>query len=87
MINNKEIIEKLLNFENEGDFYMLYIFKRKKDQPEGEKDNHQSVRTIKTYAIDSIDYLNKRWDEIYGLSEFFNISNFCDISFIAFLFK
>ena len=55
MINNKDIIEKLLNFENEGDFYMLYIFKRKKDQPEGEKDNHQSVRTIKTYAIDSVD--------------------------------
>ena len=71
MINNKDIIEKLLNFENEGDFYMLYIFKRKKDQPEGEKDNHQSVRTIKTYAIDSVDYLNNRWDEIVGLSEFF----------------
>ena len=50
MIDNLEIIKQLLNFENEGDFYMLYVFKRKKDQPEGEKDNHQSVRTIKLIA-------------------------------------
>ena len=35
---------------------MLYVFKRKKDQPEGEKDNHQSVRTIKTYCVDSVEY-------------------------------
>ena len=47
MINNLEIIKPLLNFENEGDFYMLYILKRKKDQPEGERDNNQSVRTIR----------------------------------------
>ena len=57
MINNINLIKPLLNFTNEGDFYMLYIFKRKKDQPEGERDNHQSVRTIKTYSIDSIEYL------------------------------
>jgi hypothetical protein len=50
---------------------MLYIFKRKKDQLEGEKDNHQSVRTIKTYCIDSIEYLDKRWDEIQQLCEIF----------------
>jgi hypothetical protein len=71
MINNLEHIKPLLNFTNEGDFYMLYIFKRKKDQPEGERDNHQSVRTIKTYCIDSIEYLEKRWDEIVGLCEMF----------------
>jgi hypothetical protein len=29
MIDNLELIKPLLNFENEGDFYMLYIFKRK----------------------------------------------------------
>lgn len=33
-INNLELIKPLLNFEQEGDFYMLYIFKRKKDQPD-----------------------------------------------------
>ena len=71
MIDNLEQIKRLLNFENEGDFYMLYVFKRKKDQPEGERDNHQSVRTIKTYCVDSIEYLDKRYDEIKQLCEMF----------------
>jgi hypothetical protein len=71
MIDNINTIKRLLNFENEGDFYMLYVFKRKKDQPEGERDNHQSVRTIKTYCIDSIEYLEKRYDEIKQLCEMF----------------
>lgn len=71
MIDNLEYIKPLLNFENEGDFYMLYVFKRKKDQPEGEKDNHQSVRTIKTYTVSSVEYLEKRYDEIKQLCEMF----------------
>jgi len=71
MINNIELIIPLLNFDKEGDFYMLYVFKRKKDQPEGEKDNHQSVRTIKSYCITSIEYLEKRYDEIIQLCEMF----------------
>jgi hypothetical protein len=71
MIDNLELIKPLLNFEKKGDFYMLYVFKRKKDQPEGEKDNHQSVRTIKTYCVDSVEYLEKRYDEIKTLCEVF----------------
>lgn len=71
MINNLELIKPLLNFENKGDFYMLYVFKRKKDQPEGERDNHQSVRTIKTYCIESIDHLERRYDEIIQMCEMF----------------
>jgi hypothetical protein len=71
MINNIELIKPLLNFTEDGDFYMLYVFKRKKDQPEGERDNHQSVRTIKTYCVDSIEYLEKRYDEIKQLCEMF----------------
>jgi hypothetical protein len=71
MIDNLNILKPLLNFEEQGDFYMLYVFKRKKDQPEGEKDNHQSVRTIKTYCIESIDHLEKRYDEIRQLCEMF----------------
>jgi hypothetical protein len=71
VIDNLEIIKPLLNFTDEGDFYMLYVFKRKKDQPEGEKDNHQSVRTIKTYCIESIDHLERRYDEIKQLCEMF----------------
>lgn len=71
MINNIDIIKPLLNFEKQGDFYMLYVFKRKKDQPEGERDNHQSVRTIKTYCIESIEHLDRRYDEIIQLCEMF----------------
>jgi hypothetical protein len=71
MINNIDIIKPLLNFEEKGDFYMLYVFKRKKDQPEGERDNHQSVRTIKTYCIESIDHLERRYDEVMQLCEMF----------------
>ena len=71
MIDNLELIKPLLNFEKKGDFYMLYVLKRKKDQPEGERDNHQSVRTIKTYCVDSIEYLEKRYDEIKTLCEVF----------------
>jgi hypothetical protein len=71
MINNLEIIKPLLNFEKEGDFYMLYVFKRKKDQPERERDNHQSVRTIKTYCIESIDHLERRLDEVIQMCEMF----------------
>lgn len=72
MIDNINLIKPLLNFEKEGDFYMLYVLKRKKDQPEDEKDNHQSVRTIKTYTIESIEYLDKRYQEIKQLCEVFN---------------
>jgi len=71
MIDNLELIKPLLNFVEKGDFYMLYILKRKKDQPESERDNHQSVRTIKTYCVDSLDYLDKRWEEIKMLCEVF----------------
>ena len=71
MIDNIELIKTLLHFTDKGDFYMLYIFKRKKDQPEGERDNHQSVRTIKTYCIESVDHLERRYDEIKQLCEMF----------------
>ena len=70
MIDNLHQIKSLLNFEKEGDFYMLYILKRKKDQT-NDKSNHQSVRTIKTYCIESVEYLEKRYEEIKELCEMF----------------
>jgi hypothetical protein len=70
MIDNLHQIKSLLNFENEGDFYMLYILKRKKDQTT-DKSNHQSVRTIKTYCVESVEYLEKRYEEIKELCEMF----------------
>ena len=70
MIDNIELIKPLLNFENEGEFYMLYIFKRKKDQTT-DRANHQSVRTIKSYCIESIEHLESRYEEIKQLCEMF----------------
>jgi hypothetical protein len=70
MIDNLRQIKPLLNFDNDGDFYMLYIFKRKKDQTT-DKANHQSVRTIKTYCIESVEGLESRYDEIIQLCEMF----------------
>lgn len=70
MIDNINLIKPLLNFSDEGDFYMLYVLLRKKDQVT-DKANHQSVRTIKSYCIESMDHLEKRYDEIKQLCELF----------------
>lgn len=72
MIDNKSLITPLLSFEKEGDFYMLYIFLRRKDHLDGDgRSNHQSVRTIKSYCIHSIEELESRWEEIKKLCELF----------------
>jgi hypothetical protein len=71
MIDNLHLIKPLLTFERPDDFYHLMVLKRKKDQPAGERDNHQSVRTIKSYCISSLEYLDRRYDEIRGLCELF----------------
>ena len=39
MIDNIEQIKPLMNFTDEGDFYMLYVFKRKKDYENGVSPN------------------------------------------------
>jgi len=70
MIDNIHLVKPLLNFEFEDEFYMLYIFKRKKDQTT-DKTNHQSVRTIKSYCIESIEQLDNRYEEIKQLCEIF----------------
>ena len=79
MIDNLELIKPLLKFSDPGDFYMLYVLKRKKDQPVEERDNHQSVRTIKTYCIESIDHLQRRWDEITQLCEMFKARGYIHV--------
>lgn len=70
MIDNLELIKPLLTFENPDVFYQLYIFKRRKDQTT-DKANHQSVRTIKSYSISSIEYLEEKYEEIKTLCELF----------------
>lgn len=79
MINNLQIILPLLEFKEEGDFYQLYIFVRKKDMVT-ERNNHQSVRTIKSYTIRSIDYLLEKFDEIQLLCEIFKARAYINLN-------
>ena len=69
----------MLNFDKPGDFYQLFVFLRKKDQTTN-KANHQSVRTIKSYCVTSVDYLEQRYEEIKMLCEVFKARAYIHVS-------
>jgi len=69
-IDNIELIKPLLEFKDDS-FHQLLILKRKKDFPDKLKNAIQSVRTIKSYCITSIEYLEDRYEEIKMLCEVF----------------
>lgn len=66
MVNNFEQIKKLLIFASEDDFYHLQILKRKKEHPDLGSNNY----VVKTYYIGSLEYLDKKKEEIINLCEF-----------------
>ena len=73
-VNNLELIKPLINNCNEGEFYLLLIVHRPKDgltrfDKEG---NKSKQRTIKSYYISNIEYLDKKMDEIEALCGLFN---------------
>lgn len=70
MIDNLELFKPLLEFKKEGDFYYLMVVTRKKDQTT-DKANHQSARTIRSYSITSMEYLEEKYDEMKKLAELF----------------
>ena len=78
MIDNIKDIKELLNFEK-GYFYMLYIFKRKKDQPIEDREGLRDCVTIKSYSIESVEYLDRKYDEIKKLCEIFNARAYIEI--------
>lgn len=49
MINNYDLIKPFLDFSDPDTFYFLQIFKRRKDNPDMEKD----MKVIRNYHIDS----------------------------------
>ena len=61
-------IKQYLKFETEDDFYYLQILQRKKENPE----LGSNSRVIKNYNISSLEYLEKRYDEIKRLCDMFN---------------
>ena len=80
MIDNIELIKPLLDFSNEDDFYVIHIMRRQKDLPELEKINSQSVRTIKSYTINSLEYLEKRYEEMKIMAEIFKARVYIQIN-------
>lgn len=69
MVDNRKLIVPLLEFPNEHSFYFVQVLQRNKDVPTIEGNNS---RVIKTYYITSVEKLDKLWEEITGLAEFFN---------------
>ena len=67
MVNNFQRIKQLLEFK-EGEFYFLQILKRKKENPE----QTGNSKVIKTYYINSMDYLDSIEEEVIDLCKFFN---------------
>jgi hypothetical protein len=66
-INNFELITPLLNFED-GNFYHLQIIKRKKEHKELGSNSY----IVKTYYIQSLEYLSGKMPEIITLCDFHN---------------
>ena len=76
MVDNFKLIRDYLKFESEDDFYFLQILQRKKDGPgpNGVKitGTNNKSRSIKTYCISSVEYLDKIEAEVKHLCEYFN---------------
>ncbi len=59
MINNFELIKKLLNFSDPDKFYFIQIFKRRKDNPELEK-NNKVIDSFYVYSESQFDSLQSK---------------------------
>ena len=68
MIDVFDTIKPLLTFDSSDDFYYLQILQRKKENPH----LGSNSRVIKNYYIGSVEYLEKRYDEIKSLCDLFN---------------
>lgn len=56
--NNFEHIRKFLSFEDEGDFYLIQILKRRKDNP-GLKGDTQVINNYFIYSLNMFDHYEK----------------------------
>jgi hypothetical protein len=59
MINNFELIRKLLDFSDSDKFYFIQIFKRRKDNPELEK-NTKVIDSFYVYSESQFDSLSSK---------------------------
>ena len=82
IIDNTEIIKKLIAGCQPGEFYMLQILHRAKDgktpyEPEGKTISQQ---TVKTYYISSPEYLDYKMTEIRDMCEMFNARAYINLN-------
>lgn len=68
VVNNFDLIKKLLRFDDKDDFYFCQVIQRKKDGNNVPSANN-GYRTIKTYYIRSIDDYERRIPAIIQLCE------------------
>jgi hypothetical protein len=67
VINNFEHIRERLIFDDEDRFYFVQIIKRRKEDASMEV----GTKTIRTYFIDTMEYFDKKEEEIISLCEEF----------------
>jgi hypothetical protein len=73
MVNNRHLIEPLLEFPHKEIFYFVQILSRKKDNPKGDiTGSSNNSRLIKAYFITSLEKLDKQWEEMVELAKLFN---------------
>lgn len=74
MVDNFDIIRKLLNFDDKSEhFYFVQILQRKKDNREGKVNGtNNNSRLVKAYYIDSLEKFDFLKPEIIELCNIFN---------------
>ena len=75
-INNIEILIPLMNFSDPDEFYHLQVLKRKKENPELGSNSY----VVKTYYIQTEEYLRDKMDEIISLCDFHNARAYINLS-------
>jgi hypothetical protein len=77
IINNFPLILPLLTFESPGDTYIVQVMVRKKDGGTG---GDQNYRMIREYYVESVEYLENKFDEIAKLCEVFNARAYINLN-------
>lgn len=77
-IDNFEQIKKLINPTSSEEFYLLQIIRRGKDQNSEYSNSYRS--TVKSYYINSVDYLSRKEDEIKKLCNLLNARAYINLN-------
>lgn len=79
IINNFNLIENFIEWNNQNEFYFLQIIQRKKDGNVSDCRNN-GYRTIKTYYIYSLEQLERKKDKIIELCQSNNARAYININ-------